>query len=81
MKITVYTTDPCVQCNLTKNLMDRKGLAYDVVKLQDVPELVERFKDEGLMQAPVVVLGDDGRRWSGFRPDLIEELADAGVAE
>lgn len=81
MKITVYTTWPCVQCTLTKNLMDRKGIEYDAVKLQDVPELVEKFKEEGLMQAPIVVLGNDGRRWSGFRPDLIEELAGGAAVE
>jgi glutaredoxin-like protein NrdH len=80
-KLTVYTTWPCVQCNLTKNMLEREGIEYDTVKLQDVPDLVEKFKAEGLLQAPIVVVGNDGRRWSGFRPDLIEELAAGATVE
>lgn len=74
MKVTVYTLPVCVQCNQTKKLMDREGIAYDAVNLQDVPELAAEFKEAGLLQAPIVVVGNDGRRWTGFRPDLIKEL-------
>lgn len=74
MKVTVYTLPVCVQCNQTKKLMDREGIEYDAVNLQDVPELAAEFKDAGLLQAPIVVVGNDGRRWTGFRPDLIKEL-------
>jgi glutaredoxin-like protein NrdH len=75
MKVTVYTLPVCVQCNQTKKLMDREGIEYDTVDLQEVPELAAEFKEAGFLQAPVVVVGNDGRRWTGFRPDLIKELA------
>lgn len=71
-KVTVYTKKPCSQCTMTMKLMDREGIVYEAVDLTD--ELVAKFKDEGLMQAPIVVIGNDGRRWAGFRPDLIQEL-------
>lgn len=75
MKVTVYTLPVCVQCNQTKKLMDREGIEYDTVNLLDVPELAAGFKEAGFLQAPIVVVGHDGRRWAGFRPDLIKELA------
>ena len=74
MKVTVYSLPACVQCNQTKKLMDREGIAYEAVQLDEHPELAAKFKDEGLLQAPIVVVGNDGRRWTGFRPDLIKEL-------
>lgn len=74
MKVTIYTKKPCPQCDMTKRLMTREGIAFEEVDLPSHPELLEKFKEEGLLQAPIVVLGNDGRRWSGFRPDLIEEL-------
>lgn len=63
---------------MTMKLMDREGIVYEAVDLTD--ELVAKFKEEGLMQAPIVVIGNDGRRWAGFRPDLIKELKPKGGA-
>lgn len=74
-RVTVYTLPICVQCNQTKKVMDREGIEYDAVSLMDVPDLAAEFKAAGFLQAPIVVVGKDGRRWSGFRPDLIKELA------
>jgi glutaredoxin-like protein NrdH len=72
-KATIYTLPVCVQCSQTKRVMDREGIEYDTVSLLDVPELAAEFKEAGFLQAPIVV-SRDGRRWSGFRPDLIAEL-------
>lgn len=74
MVITVYTLPVCVQCNQTKKLMDREGIEYSTVDLTTVPDVAARFKEDGLLQAPIVVVGNEGRRWTGFRPDLIKEL-------
>lgn len=73
-RVTVYTLPVCVQCDRTKKLMDRDGIEYDAVDLTTVPDVAAKFKEEGLLQAPIVVVGNDGRRWGGFRPDLIKEL-------
>jgi len=81
LKVTVYTLPICVQCTQTKKLMDREGIAYDVVDLTGEPEKAEAFKADGLLQAPIVVVGNDGRRWGGFRPDLIKELAAHAAVE
>lgn len=59
---------------MTKRLMKREGIEFEEMDLLAHPEQLEKFKEEGLLQAPIVVIGNNGRRWSGFRPDLIEEL-------
>jgi glutaredoxin-like protein NrdH len=81
LKVTVYTLPVCVQCNQTKKLMDREGIEYDVVDLTEAPHQAAKFKEDGLLQAPIVVVGNDGRRWGGFRPDLIKELKPVAAVE
>lgn len=75
MKITIWTKSNCRQCVMTKTLMVREGLDFEEADLEADPDQLARFKEEGLLQAPIIVLGHDGRRWAGFRPDLIKELS------
>lgn len=59
---------------MTYKELDRRGIDYVSVDVsQDEtagPMLREKY---GYTQAPVVVV-DDGRHWSGFRPDKIAGL-------
>lgn len=57
MKATVHTLPNCVQCNQTKKLMGREGILYDVVKLEEHPELEAKFKDEGILRHPSLSSG------------------------
>ncbi|MBD8043473.1 glutaredoxin-like protein NrdH [Arthrobacter sp. Sa2BUA2] len=77
MTVTVYTKPSCVQCNATYRALDKKGIAYQSVDMSQDPEALERVRALGFMQAPVVITEQDS--WSGFRPDKIEELAQAAV--
>lgn len=56
---------------MTKRLMDKMGLDYDVVKPDDAG--IDQLRDEGFMSFPVVKA--ESAEWGGFRPDLIKELA------
>jgi glutaredoxin-like protein NrdH len=47
-------------------------IAYDVINLEQHPELVEQLKELGLTQAPIVTT--EGFSFTGFRPDKIKEL-------
>jgi glutaredoxin-like protein NrdH len=71
--VTVWSTPNCVQCMMTKKEMDRLGIAYEAFDLTDHPDQLEAFKDQGLLQAPIVTT--DNKVWSGFRRDKILSLA------
>jgi glutaredoxin-like protein NrdH len=73
MQISVYTTSNCMACEMTKKQMTKYGIRYDEIALEQHPELVERFREIGLMSAPIVVT--DTKKWSGFRLDKIKSLA------
>lgn len=70
--ITVYTTPSCPQCEMTKKMLDRKDIAYDVVDVSVDTEALEYVRSLGYSSAPVVVAGDE--HWSGFRPDKLDTL-------
>ncbi|NIF21071.1 MULTISPECIES: glutaredoxin-like protein NrdH [Pantoea] len=72
MRIIIYTKNNCVQCNATKNAMDRNGINYDLINLDTQPEHIDSLKSLGYRQVPVVMANDD--HWSGFRPDKIANL-------
>ncbi len=78
MTVTVYSKPACVQCNATVRALDKKGVEYDVVDMSQDMDALERVRALGYMQAPVVMTDSD--HWSGFRPDKIAELHDAGSA-
>lgn len=71
-EVKVYSKENCVQCNATYRALGKVGIKYEVIMLEDNPELVEQFRSEGFAQAPIVDTGDE--KWSGFRPDKIKEL-------
>jgi len=75
MSVTVYSKPACVQCNATYKALDKKGIAYNSVDVSKDPAALDRLIELGYQQAPVVETVDD--HWTGFRPDKIEELAQA----
>lgn len=74
MTITVWELAPgsCVQCSQTKREFDRRGIIYKTRRLDKSHKAIERFKELGLMAAPIVETDD--RRWSGFRLEKIKSL-------
>ncbi len=73
MKVTVWTLPNCVQCEMTKKTMTRLGIPFEVQSLEDQPLVLEGFKQQGLLAAPIVTT--DTKAWSGFRLDKIQSLA------
>lgn len=72
MKIVIWELPSCVQCAQTKREFDKLGIKYSVRQLNRSPKAVERFKEMGLIAAPIVETDD--RRWSGFRLNRIRSL-------
>jgi glutaredoxin-like protein NrdH len=72
MKITVWEKPNCVQCHQTKKEFDKRGIIYQVRRLDKSPKAIQRFLELGYMSAPIIETDD--RRWSGFRLDRIKSL-------
>ena len=65
--LTLYTTPHCPACRLTRDALDRAGVAYTIVDLSKHPELLAQLRKEGVI--------DDGEaRTGGFRPDRIKSI-------
>lgn len=71
--ITVYSKPDCQQCNATYRFLNTLGIDHRIVDLTTDAVAFDYVKSLGYQQAPVVVAGD--KHWSGFRPDLLDELA------
>ena len=71
--ITIYTTPGCMGCEMTIKQLTKAGLPFNVVDLSTRPDLVEEFRSEGLMNAPIVE-DQNSQRTAGFRPDRIRSL-------
>ena len=72
VEVTLYTLPDCVGCNATKRALNKAGVEYEEINLQERPELVETFKQQGLSQAPIVET-KDGQRWAGYNPGKLRE--------
>ena len=70
---TVYTKPQCVQCDMTKRLMDKIGVEYTTVDIVENPEELDKLIELGYRAAPVVVTDSDS--WAGFQSDKITALA------
>lgn len=75
MRITIYTRNDCVQCHATKRAMESRGVEFEMVNVDHVPQAADELRAMGFRQLPVVVAGET--KWSGFRPDMINRLPGA----
>ncbi|KAA1051697.1 glutaredoxin-like protein NrdH [Pseudocitrobacter sp. 73] len=78
MRITIYTRNNCIQCHATKRAMERHGFDFEMVNLDQHPEMADTLREQGFRQLPVVIAGET--RWSGFRPDMINRLRPDAIA-
>lgn len=75
MQVTVYTTPSCPQCEMTKKMLIKGKVEFDVVDLSQDAEAMEMVKELGYSAAPVVIAGNS--HWSGFRHGYINNLIQA----
>lgn len=72
MQITVWELPNCAQCMMTKREFDKRGIIYQTKQLNRSQKAVERFREMGLLAAPIIET--DAKRWSGFRLEKIKSL-------
>lgn len=79
MSITFFTTGPqCHRCSIAAKHLDRRGLTYEKVDLNENIDQAIALRKQGFNLAPVIrAEADDGAvSWSeGYRPDFIDALA------
>ena len=68
--VTIFSKNSCVQCDMTKRELGKRGVEFEEKRMDLDESYLEKAKEMGYLQAPVVIL-PDGTHWSGFRPDLI----------
>jgi len=82
-KIIVYSTDPCSFCTRAKELLSRRGLAFEEINLSKDPAGRARLTQEtGMLSFPQVVV--DGELIGGFqevvRADMTGRLRELAPA-
>lgn len=56
-KITVYTTNTCSYCTMVKKYLDKKGVNYTTVNLDEQPHLQkEVYEKSGALTVPVTLI-------------------------
>ncbi len=70
---TVYVKPSCVQCDMTKRMLDKLEIDYDTVDITQDQEALDMVLSMGFKSAPVVITDSDA--WAGFQPDKINSLA------
>lgn len=77
MKVTVYTAPYCTLSKATVTMMKRLGIEYECIDVTSKPGLAEALLDVGHKAFPVVIAEDGDRKssWWGFRPGMIQQLA------
>lgn len=77
--VTLYSKSDCKQCDMTKKVLNQKGITYKEFRIDEDDQALEVAKGLGYLQAPVVVVGFEhpsmgGEHWSGFQPDKLRAL-------
>ena len=71
-KIIVYSTDPCSFCLRAKELLDKRGIAYEEINLAKDPAGREQLLAKtGMLSFPQIIVGDDVL--GGFRELIIAD--------
>ena len=76
-KITVFGKKGCMQCKMTASIFTDNDIDFDYIDIEDVPEARDYINGLGFQSLPVVIC--DGVSWSGFQPEKINDIVDAGL--
>ncbi|MDR0950257.1 MAG: glutaredoxin family protein [Candidatus Ancillula sp.] len=85
MSVTVYSRENCVQCKQTYMFLDKFGIDYSRIDIDQDKNAAAVIDKYDFQSAPVVIVeNSDGDNtvsdaWCGFRIDKIKELQKASV--
>jgi mycoredoxin len=78
--LTMYSTPWCGYCHRLKSQLDREGISYEVVDIEQVPEaaaVVERVNN-GNQTVPTLVYSDGSAQTNPSVKDVKAKLASIG---
>ena len=76
-EITMYGAEWCSDCRRSKKLLDEKGVAYEYIDLEAVPEAAEAaLAISGRTNIPVIVFSDGTHQVEPSNADLEAKLAE-----
>lgn len=78
--VTMYSTPWCGYCHRLKSQMDREGIAYEVVDIEQQPEaaaIVERVNN-GNQTVPTLVYADGTAQTNPSLKEVQAKLAELG---
>lgn len=75
--IIVYSTSGCSECSQVKQLLESKGLPFEVRDVMTSTVYQEEVEKLGFMGIPVTVAGD--RAVKGFNLPELQELIEAAA--
>lgn len=80
-QITLYSLPDCSQCRMTKRWLDRAGVEYKIVYLDQSPEDAAAVAALGYQRAPVVIISNGDPEtdihFGGFNIDFLNKYAGA----
>lgn len=71
-KITIYSKNNCMQCNMTKKFLTNADVDFEEINIDEQPEKIDYVKSLGFTAAPVIQAGDIV--FSGFQPSKLKEI-------
>ena len=75
MKITVYTKNQCVQCQMSKNILTDLAISYTEKNVDTNEKFMDEAKATGYKSMPII-LKDGQVIASGFMPDVLNQLGE-----
>lgn len=74
IEVTVYGKKLCVKCDRTKAQMDKLGISYNYIDVEENPDEAAVVRFLGYTSLPVVSVGDID--WNDYRHTKINRLAE-----
>jgi len=71
-KVTLYTTSWCGICKRAKAYLDRKGVSYQALDIEQDSNARDEFRRLGGRGVPLIVVGNRSMR--GFDPQRLERM-------
>lgn len=70
--LTLYTKDNCVQCKMTKAVLNQYRIPYQERNISN-PEYKTFLLNQNITSMPAL-FKDNNFLWTGFRPDKIKQF-------